>query len=190
MNENKLNRVIPSPESIGAAAEAFRVVAVAGQSDIVADSTIDTLTVVAGANITLTTNATTDSLTIASSGGSGANLLTNFTAGETINAGQLVYMKSDGNIWLAQADGIAAEKRAIGISQESKTVGQTTSVLLFGLDATQSGLTAGTAYYLSESLGSITSTIPTTSGSMVMEIGIAVSAGSIIFNPRIVGILA
>jgi hypothetical protein len=49
----------------------FRTIAVSGQSDVVADSTTDTLTLVAGSNITITTDATTDSITIASSGGGG-----------------------------------------------------------------------------------------------------------------------
>ena len=55
--------------SSGSAANTFGTIAVAGQSDVVADSTTDTLTLVAGTNITLTTNATTDTITIAASGG-------------------------------------------------------------------------------------------------------------------------
>ena len=50
---------------------AFKTLSVSGQSDIVADSVIDTLTVAGGAGITLTTNATTDTLTIANSGVTG-----------------------------------------------------------------------------------------------------------------------
>lgn len=42
----------------------FATFAVAGQSNVVADSTSDTLTLVAGSNITITTNASTDSITI------------------------------------------------------------------------------------------------------------------------------
>lgn len=49
----------------------FSTIAISGQSDVVADSTSDTLTLVAGSNITLTTNAGTDTITIAASGGSG-----------------------------------------------------------------------------------------------------------------------
>jgi hypothetical protein len=49
----------------------FSTIAVSGQSNVVADSTSDTLTLAAGSNITLTTNATTDTITIAASGGSG-----------------------------------------------------------------------------------------------------------------------
>ena len=49
----------------------FSTFAVSGQSNVVADSTADTLTLVAGTNVTITTDASTDSITInaASSGG-------------------------------------------------------------------------------------------------------------------------
>lgn len=42
----------------------FKTIAVAGQSDVIADTTTDTLTLVAGTNVTITTNAGTDSITI------------------------------------------------------------------------------------------------------------------------------
>jgi hypothetical protein len=42
----------------------FSTFAVSGQSNVVADSTSDTLTLVAGSNITITTDASTDSITI------------------------------------------------------------------------------------------------------------------------------
>lgn len=51
---------------------AFGTIAVSGQSDVVADSASDTLTLVAGSNITLTTSAGGDSVTIAASGGGGS----------------------------------------------------------------------------------------------------------------------
>lgn len=46
------------------ASNAFSTIAVSGQSNVVADTTSDTLTFVAGNNITLTTDANADSLTI------------------------------------------------------------------------------------------------------------------------------
>lgn len=46
----------------------FATIAVSGQSNIVADSTSDTLTVAAGTGVVITTNATTDTLTIATTG--------------------------------------------------------------------------------------------------------------------------
>jgi hypothetical protein len=50
---------------------AFSTIAVSGQTSVAADTATDTLTLVAGNNITITTNATNDSITIAATGGSG-----------------------------------------------------------------------------------------------------------------------
>tara|TARA_B100001559_G_scaffold227751_1_gene191514 strand:- start:7178 stop:9118 length:1941 start_codon:yes stop_codon:yes gene_type:complete len=60
----------------GGASNTFKTISVSGQSDVVADSATDTLTLVAGSNITLTTNAGTDAITIASSGGGGGSAIT------------------------------------------------------------------------------------------------------------------
>ena len=57
----------------GTVSEAFKTIAVSGQGNIVADTATDTLTLVAGSNMTLTTNAAGDSITFASSGGGGSN---------------------------------------------------------------------------------------------------------------------
>tara|TARA_R100000234_G_scaffold63644_1_gene38705 strand:+ start:6621 stop:7829 length:1209 start_codon:yes stop_codon:yes gene_type:complete len=48
---------------------AFKNIAVSGQSNVVADSSADTLTLVAGSNMTITTDASADSVTFAASGG-------------------------------------------------------------------------------------------------------------------------
>ena len=50
---------------------AFSTISVAGQSDVVADGATDTVTFVAGSNMTITTNAAGDTVTFASSGGGG-----------------------------------------------------------------------------------------------------------------------
>jgi hypothetical protein len=54
----------------GAASDSFATIAVAGQSSVIADSAADTLTLVAGTGITITTDAGTDTITITNSGGS------------------------------------------------------------------------------------------------------------------------
>ena len=52
----------------------FKTIAVAGQTSVVADSATDTLTLVAGTNVTITTDATTDTITINATGGGGGTL--------------------------------------------------------------------------------------------------------------------
>lgn len=59
----------------------FKTISVSGQSDVVADSTTDTLTLVAGTNVTLTTDASTDTITIAAAGGGGTGVNLGVTYG-------------------------------------------------------------------------------------------------------------
>ena len=58
----------------GVSQNLFRTIAVSGQSDVVADSATDTLTLVAGSNMTITTDANTDTITFASSGSGGSSV--------------------------------------------------------------------------------------------------------------------
>ena len=46
----------------------FQTIAVGGQANVVADTTTDTLTLVGGTNVTITTNASNDTITFAASG--------------------------------------------------------------------------------------------------------------------------
>ena len=57
----------------GSVTEAFKTIAVSGQSNVVADGATDTLTLAAGSNMTITTNASNDTITFASSGGGSGN---------------------------------------------------------------------------------------------------------------------
>ena len=60
----------------GASQNLFDKIAVSGQSNVVADSATDTLTLVAGTNVTITTDANADSITINSTGTTDLNSLT------------------------------------------------------------------------------------------------------------------
>lgn len=70
----------------------FSTIAVAGQSNVVADATSDTLTLVAGANVTITTDATTDTITIASSGGGGGGGVSDGDYGD-------ITVSGSGTVW-------------------------------------------------------------------------------------------
>ena len=63
----------------------FNTVSVSGQSDVVADQSSDTITFIEGANITLTTDAASDSITISSTGGGGGGGEINQNAFSTVS---------------------------------------------------------------------------------------------------------
>ena len=89
---------------------AFSNVAVAGQTTVAADSKTDTLTLVAGSNITLTTDATTDSITIASSGGGTAS--DSFTNIAVSGQSTIVADSSTDTLTFAQAGGVTLTTNA------------------------------------------------------------------------------
>jgi len=60
----------------GTASNSFATIAVAGQTSVAADNATDTLTLVAGTNITITTDATTDAITINSTASGGGAMAT------------------------------------------------------------------------------------------------------------------
>ena len=66
---------------------AFSRVVVAGQNDVIADNTTDSFTLVAGSNVTLSTNATNDAITINASvsGGGGGGTDLNSLSGGTLD---------------------------------------------------------------------------------------------------------
>ena len=97
----------------GGSQNVFSTIAVSGQNNVVADSTTDTLTLVAGSNMTITTNDGSDTITFASTGGStltteqvqdivgamfSSNTETNITA---------TYQDSDGTIDLIVSGGLS-----------------------------------------------------------------------------------
>jgi len=104
--------------------------------------------------------------------------------GETITAGQLVYLLvTDGEWYKCDADTAATVDNIIlGIAQGagSNGVAITSGVLLFGLDSNQTGLTTNTAYYASNTAGAISSTV----GTVEVSVGISRSTTSLLFYPR------
>ena len=75
----------PGTDASGSgASNSFETIAISGQSSVVAESATDTLNLVAGSNIALTTDASTDSITIAStaSGSTQLNVEKNILTGD------------------------------------------------------------------------------------------------------------
>jgi len=97
----------------GTVTEAFKTIAVSGQSDIVADQAADTLNIAAGSNINLTTDAATDTLTIESTGGGGGTVTVqrnNYTGdGTTTVYGVSSTIASENNIQI-YLDGVYQDK--------------------------------------------------------------------------------
>ncbi len=110
----------------GTVTEAFKTIAVSGQSDIVADGPTDTLNVAAGNNITLTTDAATDTLTIGSSGSGGGTVTVqrnNYTGdGTTTVYGVSSTIASENNIQI-YLDGVYQDKDTFTASGTNVTFG-------------------------------------------------------------------
>ena len=139
----------------GTVTEAFKTISVSGQSDVVADSATDTLTLVAGSNMTLTTNASGDTITFASSGGGGSqNLFSTFAVSGQNNvvadsttdtltfvAGSGITLTTDSS---ADSITIAATASAITVQDEGSALSTAATTLNFvgaGVTATGTGAT-------------------------------------------------
>lgn len=114
--------------------------------------------------------------------GFGADTLT-LTAGETLAAGDLIYVDSGGQAFKADAD--ASAKAAIGFVLAGITSGATGTVYFgSGLITGLSSLTVGALYYLSSTAGGITTTAPTGTNKIQQQVGYALSATTLYFEPQ------
>lgn len=102
--------------------------------------------------------------------------------GVTLAPNNLVYVKSDGQLGLADAS--TEGKEAIGFVKYTYTVGQTANYFRSGnIISGLSGLIPGTSYFMSNVPGGISSTAPVGTGNVAMRIGTAVSTTEIAFAP-------
>jgi len=111
------------------------------------------------------------------------SLIVNGTAGETIVAGNLVYLKTSDGFWYkTDADTSSTVLNAkMGIAQGAGSVGVAISggVLTEGIDPINTGLSAGATYYASNTAGGIS----TSAGTNSRAIGKANAAGLLVFDP-------
>ena len=137
------------------------------QSDIIADTTTDTLTLCAGPNIELIGDSTTDTITISArdvQGGSGSGaaerIYKEITQSNSFSVGNAVYIKSDGDYDKAKAND---ESTADVVGIITAATGSNFTVTYNG-EATVSshGFTVGAGLFLSSgTAGALTETSPT-----------------------------
>jgi hypothetical protein len=113
----------------GTASNSFSTIAVAGQTSVAADSATDTLTLVAGTNVTITTNDGTDTITINASGGGASALddLSDVVITGTPTNGQVLKYDTGTSKWVNGTDA------AGGGLPTRATLSGTTSSLADGL---------------------------------------------------------
>ena len=121
----------------------FSTVAVAGQTSVVADTPTDTLTFVAGSNITLTTNATTDSITISSA--TGVSTLDGLTDVVITTPTTNQVLKYDGTNWVNGTDATSGTGTLDGLSDVTITTPTNNQVLKYNGTSWVNGTDAGAA---------------------------------------------
>lgn len=111
------------------------------------------------------------------------------TAGETLVAGNLIYLKAADGFWYKTDadDSTTCVDVQLGIAQGAGSTGFaiTSGVLIEGIDTHQSGFVTGAIQYVSNTAGAISATPGTTS----VTVGNAKSATSLYFAPNFTGLV-
>lgn len=106
------------------------------------------------------------------------------TAGETVAAGEVLYLKAaDGYWWKADASVITtADLVGLGVAQGAGTAAAsiTGGVLKFGRDTKNTGLTNGQKQYLSDTAGALS----TSPGTVEVTLGYGLPDGTFFFKPK------
>ena len=134
----------------GSVSEAFKTISVAGQDNVVADSATDTLTLVAGSNMTLTTNASGDSITFASSGGGG---------GGGTNSGSFTFVQAGDSANWAITHSLGTKHNAITVYDDTHQVVIPTSITADDSNKTTITFSSPTAGYAVVNSGGTTGTV-------------------------------
>jgi len=105
------------------------------------------------------------------------------TVGETVAFGDLLYQKSDGKWWLADADQ-ASTMPGLRMALEAKSADQTCSMLVAGRVRNDAwNWTVGGLIYASTTSGALTQTQPSGAGDQVQVVGVAYHADKMILQP-------
>jgi predicted RecA/RadA family phage recombinase len=106
------------------------------------------------------------------------------TAGENLVFGDVVYFKSDGKVWKADANA-AGLYPAVGLAIATINANDAGNILLKGIARNDAwGWTIGGVLYLSITAGSLTQTQPSAADDIIQVLGVAhPNADTIYFNP-------
>ena len=105
------------------------------------------------------------------------------TVGESVAFPDLLYLKSDGKWWKADADA-AATMPGLRMALESKSADQTCSMLVAGRVRDDDwAWTVGGLIFASTTGGGFTQTAPSGTADVVQIVGVAYHADKMIFNP-------
>jgi hypothetical protein len=109
------------------------------------------------------------------------------TAAEALPAGSLCNVfTSSGVAAIRLASAADASRAANAFVRAAVALGGETAPGYVGqADAALSGLTPGTTYYLSTTPGAVSTSPPSATGNVVQEVGVALSAGVLLFAPKL-----
>jgi hypothetical protein len=109
---------------------------------------------------------------------------TNNIAGETLTAGDLVYLANDSKYYRASALLKSKSSTELKIALSNAVVDGSLSLLVYGYyEVATPFLTSGTKYYVSTANGEITSQLYIGTNNIIRYVGTALNTQTILFNP-------
>jgi len=111
-----------------------------------------------------------------------SGLTASMTVGENVAFGQVLFMHTDGKLWLADANTVV--ERVFAMAAATILADAAGKVLKIGFVRDDTwAWTVGSPIYASETNGAMTQTVPTTSGVRVQVVGVATHADRMWFEP-------
>lgn len=122
-------------------------------------------------------------------GGSSNIFRGTIAAGVTITQGQVIYRLANGNIGLADSNGVSPANSFEGVAVTAGSPGQPIDYVMSDIAFTSGGtLTSGDTIWLANTAGAITATYADiASGSTVIALGVVNTDGTLNLNPVVGG---